>query len=338
MPINYVRYELENGFVHNWLVAGPQTIPVLDLDRFQGEDWKFQIARHYYATDSGVIQMPVENEPFEVGEAKLGWSYFRCDDDHFVDRTAFYHTCHYLMAWAYSRIESPAAQEVTCVLTTNGPADVWLNGQHVHRQEHFYHQIPHSVSFQAGLAEGPNEFLVRFEEVAARECPYAMALRVAGLPPEAFVFLPTLHEGVARRQTVEKTIESAYLDRDVFVWDDPITVYWPKDMAASSPLTLRLQRPEGWIYSEARRACRASRPAAGRLRRFRAGSGTARAARCRAGPSVRASGAAPRRGLGRSQSRIGARQCRRGASRLLPHDLAHRLGRPVERVAHRACH
>jgi hypothetical protein len=250
MSIHYVRYELEKGFIHNWLVAGPQAMAVLDLDRFQGPDWKTQIARHYYASDSGVAHMPVENEPFETGETKLGWSYFRCDEDHFVDRTAFYHTTHYLRTWAYSRVESPAAQEVACSLTTNGPADVWLNGRHVHRQEHFHHQIPHRVSFRAELAAGPNEFLVRFEEVAARECPYAMALRVAGLPPEAFVFLPTLHEGIARRQTVEKAIESAYLDRDVFVWDDPITVYWPKDMAVSSPLTVRLQRPEGWIHSE----------------------------------------------------------------------------------------
>jgi hypothetical protein len=252
MPVHYVRYELENGYIHNWLLAGPQAIPVLDLERYQGNDWKLQIARHYYEADSAVTQMPVENEPFEVGEAKLEWHFYRCDDDHLVDGAAFYHTCHYLRAWAYSQVVSPSAQDVTCVLTTNGPADVWLNGQHAHRQEHFHHQIPHSVSFQARLAEGPNEFLVRFEEVAARECPYAMALRVVSPPPEAFVFVPTLHEGVARRQTVEKAIESAYLDRDVFVWDDEITVHWPQEMAVSSPLTLRLQRPTGWIYSEAR--------------------------------------------------------------------------------------
>jgi hypothetical protein len=252
MPIHHVRYELENGYIHNWLVAGLQAIPVLDLDRFQGEDWKLQIARHYYEADSAVTQMPVENEPFEVGEANLAWKYTRCGDDHFVDGTAFYHTCHYLRAWAYSQVVSPSAKDTTCVLTTNGPADVWLNGQHVHRQEHFHHQIPHSLSFQARLAEGPNEFLVRFEEVAARECPFAMALRVVGLSPEAFVFVPTLHEGVARRQNVETAIESAYLDRDVFIWDDEITVYWPKDMAVSSPLTIRLQRLPAWIYSEAR--------------------------------------------------------------------------------------
>ena len=40
-------------------------------------------------------------------------------------------------------------QQLNLVLTTNGPADVWINGQHCHRQEHFHHQIPLSVPFQA---------------------------------------------------------------------------------------------------------------------------------------------------------------------------------------------
>jgi hypothetical protein len=252
MSIHYVRYELTNNYIHNWLVAGPQAIPVLDLEHFQGEDWKWQIARHHYAVDSGVTQTPVENEPFQIGGARLEWNYFRCDDDHFVDCTAFYHTCHYLRAWAYSRIVSPAEQAVTCILTTNGPADVWLNEQHVHRLEHFHLQIPQSVLFSAALQAGPNEILVRFEAVAARACPYVMALQMVELSPEAFVFVPTLREGVARRQVVEAAIEAAYLDRDVFVWDDPITVHWPPDLVTAAELTVRLQQPQGWIHAEGR--------------------------------------------------------------------------------------
>ena len=252
MPVHFVRYELTYGFIHNWLVAGPQAIPVHDLERYQGDDWKLQIARHYYEKDSGVSCMPVQDETFQIGDAQLPWTYFRCDDDHYVEATAFYHTCHYLRAWAYSRVVSPAAQAAACVLTTNGPADVWLNGQHVHRQEHFHHQLPRSVPFQAELAAGPNEFLVRFEEVAARECPYALALQVKGLPAEAFVNVPTSYEGVARRLTVENAIEAAYLERDVYVWDDEITVHWDKQLGTSTDLTVRLQQPEGWIHSEAR--------------------------------------------------------------------------------------
>ena len=252
MPVYHARYEIENGYIHNWLVAGPQAIPVPDLDRFQGDDWKMQVARHHHEADSGVTQPPIQDESFQIGDATLQWKYSRCDDDHFVDCTAFYHTGHYLRSWAYSCGVSPSAQSATCVLTTNGPADVWLNGQHVHRQEHFHHQIPHRVAFQATLIKGHNELLVRFEEVAARECPYVMAFRIVDALPKTYVAIPTSHQGLTRRQTVESAIEAAYLDRDVFVWDDEITARWPKDMAVSSSLTVRLQKPTGWIYAEAR--------------------------------------------------------------------------------------
>lgn len=259
MPVYYARYELENGYIHNWLVAGPQTIAP-DLERYQGQDWKLRVARDYYAAESGVTQAPVQDEsfgcaqdePFPVEGAKLAWRYVRCDDDHFVDCTAFYHICHYLRSWAYSRVVSSGTAEVTCILTTNGPADVWLNGEHVHRQEHFHHQIPHSVPFRARLAEGANDFLVRFEEVAARECPYVMALRIAAPLPGTHVLVPTSHPDVARRQAVEEAIEAAYLDRDVYVWDDEICVHWPEELAAPVELTVRLQKPSDWIYSEAR--------------------------------------------------------------------------------------
>jgi hypothetical protein len=264
MPIHYARYELTNGYVHNWLLAGPQAVPVPDLDRYVGQDWKLQVARRYHEEESGVSQPPVQDEALAADDPSITWRYYRCRDDHFVDCTAFYHICHYLKAWAYSRLMSPAAGEVTCILTTNGPADVWLNGQHVHRQEHFHHQIPHSVPFRATLAAGANDFLVRFEEVAARECPYAMALRIVedprqGIapPPGAFVFVPTSHEGVARREVVERAIEAAYLERDVYVWDDEITVHWPKDLVTSAELTVRLQKPDGWIYSEAQPTAKA---------------------------------------------------------------------------------
>jgi hypothetical protein len=104
---------------------------VLDLERFQGDDWKLQIARQYYQADSGVTQLPVENEPFKVDDAILNWNYFRCDDDHFVDCTAFYHICHYLRTWAYSQVVSPLAQEVT---SDDMAAEVWSQSAARHRQ------------------------------------------------------------------------------------------------------------------------------------------------------------------------------------------------------------
>jgi len=258
MPISSLKYPLRNGYIDNWLVAGPQAIAVLDLERFGeqnlqadgGRGLRLPIARHYYEHDAGIAETPAERAKLTVDQATLIWAYVSCGDDHFVDLTAFHHTTHYLRAWAYAQLACPSAQSATSILTTNGPADVWLNGQHVHRQEHFSHQIPHSVEFQVALREGRNELLVRFEEVAIRECPYAMALQIVGLGDEACVQLPTTIENVARRQLLERVFAAAYLDRVVYEKHDQIAVRWPDDLRESASVTLRLQRPTGQIYAE----------------------------------------------------------------------------------------
>lgn len=265
MTISYARYDLENGYIHNWIVAGPQVIPVTDREHFTGEDYRLQIARRYYTGDSGVTETPAELGRLALNDGtELAWRYVRCREDHFVDLTAFYHTCHYLRAWAYARVVSPADHEVTLTLTTNGPADVWLNGQHIHRQEHFSHQIPCSVSFRAVFREGHNEILVRFEEVAEHECPYVMALQVvdlAGKPDETGVFLPTHINAVARREVLEKVFYAAYLDQDVYVYDDNVALHWPEDMAVSSIIMARFQSPDGRIYGESERVVKAGQQA-----------------------------------------------------------------------------
>ncbi len=61
MPIYYIQYDLQDGFIHNWIVGGPQAIPVHDLDQFMGtEEPRLQIARHYYEEDSGITETPAE--------------------------------------------------------------------------------------------------------------------------------------------------------------------------------------------------------------------------------------------------------------------------------------
>ncbi|MCD6291328.1 MAG: hypothetical protein J7M34_12555 [Anaerolineae bacterium] len=251
MKVFDAEYPLQNGYIHNWITAGPQAIEVTDLDRFRDDDFKLQIARHYYEKDPGIPDTPVDWEKFKIGDTEFTWCYYRCQDDHFIDLTKFYHTCHYLRSWAYTKLQVPIAQEATLALTTNGPADVWINGQHVHRQEHFHHQIPHTVQFQAALQEGQNEILVRFEEVAVRECPYVMALQITGLPDDGvLVLVPTQNEAIARRHNLEKAFDKAYVDRDVYRRNDEITVRWPDDMADTCTLAVRFQETTGPIYAE----------------------------------------------------------------------------------------
>jgi len=266
MSITYLRYPIDNGFIHNWLVLGPEAQRVEDLERFTdqgGADYKLYIARAYFQPEHG-LAAPALGDPMaaENGEGKAGeftgkWQYYRCKDDHFVDRAAFYHTCHYLRAWAYTQVYCPEDRsQVKMTLTTNGPADVWINGEHCHRQEHFHHQIPQRVAFEAGLKKGFNELLVRFEEVAARECPYAMALHIDGLTNDVpdgqakAVRLPSTIEQIEKRMKLEQIFDSAYLEKDVYAQRDPVVVCWPSDLAHKASITVRLQTTAGRIYSE----------------------------------------------------------------------------------------
>jgi len=247
----YVEYDLQDGYVNHWIYAGPQAVPIQDEDEFRGND-KLTIAQRYYTEESGIEQEPIELERFSVAEDELRWRTYRCLEDHLVDLSAFYHTPHYLRAWAFANILATKDQQVPLVLTTNGPADVWINGEHVHRQEHFYHQDPLSVPFDAQFKDGPNEILIRFEEVAARECPYVMALEIKGLEhPERPVRLPLSNMSIGRRLVLENIVDSTTLDRDVYVADDTIELVWPEDMKISSKIGARLQRPDGRIYAEA---------------------------------------------------------------------------------------
>ena len=253
--LSVMEYPVENGYLHHWLVLGPKAVRVQELERFTGPEYKLQIARAYYEEDHGITEPPVEQGQVKLDGFEGRWHAVRCKDDHFVDLTAFYHTTHYLRGWAYAKVVSMEERRVMMTLTTNGPADVWVNGKHCHRQEHFHHQIPLSISFDAYLVAGENEVLVRMEEVAARECPYAMALQIRGF--DGVVRLPMGSLNADRRRLLERFIQAATTRRDVFSYTDEITVSFPEDLPDKASLTMRVQTPSGRIYAQSDKTVKA---------------------------------------------------------------------------------
>lgn len=250
-----ISYSLENGFIHNWLVAGPHAQPVDKLERFgpTGAAQKAHIAQEYHRSDAGIVDLPVELEKVVVAGVggkvqELTWRAYTCDDDHYVDLSAFYHTCHHVTAWASVQIECTEAADVELRLTTNGPADVWLNGQHVGRCDHFHHQIPQTIPLFAHFQSGHNQLLVRFETVAIRENPNAMALQITDCPAGWQAVLATSIEPVELRQQLEELFAQAYLDRPIFTRDEDVTVHWPAEFTRN--ICIRVQTPSGRIYSE----------------------------------------------------------------------------------------
>jgi len=264
MPSRLVHYNLKHGFIDNWLVAGPQTISI-DLAQFKGENIRQQIAQHYYESASGITQTPVERGPlteglFQVGAYSGSWNYLACGEDHLIEHSGVYATPHYIRSWAYAQLDSEAAEEVLFVLTTHGPTDIWLNEQHVQRQEHFYGQQPGSVSCKVLLNKGVNKILVRFEAVAWQACAHAMALQVcklsAGKEPypagaEIKVSIPTLIDPIPRRNQFERNAAATYILQDVFQSGEQIRLRWPENLEEPSEAVIRLMRPTGQIYAEA---------------------------------------------------------------------------------------
>ena len=168
MTVSYLDYQLVDGYIHNWLVAGPQVVLIQNLESFNAEEEEStlqgiykELPEHYHGQEVDFNIAPADLVEFEVDSTKLTWHYYRCLDDHFVDLSASYPLWSYLRAWAYTQIKSPEAQEATLVLTTSGPADVWLNGTHIHRQEHFHPHEPQSVRIPVQLGKGDDQVLVR---------------------------------------------------------------------------------------------------------------------------------------------------------------------------------
>ncbi len=257
MSVAYLPYPLHGGFIHDWLVAGPLSLPIADREGVGDDQEALAILRSLYDPLPGVADLPVLRGDLVVGEAKLRWEHVRCSDDHFVDLSAVHPTPRYLRAWAYVQIECPTRQEARCVLTTHGPADVWIDNtatgagfRHLHRQEHTCSQLPLSVSFAATLEEGRNALLARFEVVAWRERPFALALRWIGLPEAARVLLPTTNPRVERYQNLEQAFAAAYLGRDLYSREDTVVVRWTDDCSQEVSLAAQVQDLSGAVYGE----------------------------------------------------------------------------------------
>jgi hypothetical protein len=242
---------LHDGFIDSWLVAGPHVREVTDLDRYTGADYKHQIMRRHHDPAPGFAGFPAELETCSVDGVELQWRAYRCDDDHFVDLSKFYHLTSHLRAWAYAEVDLPAARIQPIAITTNAPADVWINGAHAFHTDQLSHQIPATATFDAQLSAGRNRILVRFEAIAARECPYVLAVRLVGaaaLP----VRLPTSIGRLELREKYERIFAAAYLEQDVYARGDRIVVRWPDDFPAEDQQTIavRLQDTNNRIYYE----------------------------------------------------------------------------------------
>ncbi|MBN1934067.1 MAG: hypothetical protein JW934_05360 [Anaerolineae bacterium] len=231
MTDTVLEYALDaQGYIHNWLVAGPQAIPVQDFAQFDGspDQVREQIAVQYHRAGFDLHEPPLEWAGFEIDGVKLEWRYGKCRGDHFLNLSSFYPAAHYLRAWAYAEVMLPDAGEFEFALATNGPADVWINRRRAHA--HIHPQVPQRVSFAASMNEGKNEILVRFEMPAVRECPYLMALQINGAPEGVKIGLPVQHGNLFRRLKLELVYDEVHLEHLVVTGAENLCFTWDQEL------------------------------------------------------------------------------------------------------------
>lgn len=256
MTIQYLDYPLQDNFIHNWLVAGPQVTPISSIKAHD------KVAR-FDQFSSQAFPLPAEGEPalpadqsaFELGEYKSSWRYTRCAIDHFVSVTARCPGWSHLRTWAYTQIKPPAAQSAAFCLTTLGPADVWLNGVHIFRQDHLPTQSLHTVKFTAELKADYNELLVSIEAIAAGDCALEMALQMVDFTSpetaeEIEIRVPTLTRRPARQQRLERIMEYAYLEEVVNCQGVHFNLRWAEDLDDIAHITYQVQDSQERIYVE----------------------------------------------------------------------------------------
>ncbi|MGN6757123.1 MAG: hypothetical protein ACTHMJ_12125, partial [Thermomicrobiales bacterium] len=215
--------------------------------------FKLDILRDRRRPALDVTTPPVEGSALAVDGVAHEWRYVRCHDDHQVDLSTFFHTCHYLVSYAYATLDVAAGGPAQVMLDSNGPADLWVNGEHAGRHEQIGLQDPARAAFSITLRTGRNDILVRFEALATRACPYTLALRVVGFAPEAArVLLPAAPGDLARRQRFEAIVEAASCSRQLYRDGAPVVLRWAGAETVEGALVVRLLDAAGQTRAEQR--------------------------------------------------------------------------------------
>lgn len=270
MPYEHIRYDLQGEYIHTWLIAGPQAIPLEENTDLDTAARRLKVLAQY--AERANISLDLPSEPVEParppeGEGVTGdtlrWRIVHCEEDHFINLSNATHRGH-LRSWAYTGLESAEAQRVTLILTTTDFADMWVNGVHVHRQSAAAHDaIGASTSYMTEACDvelntGINHIIVRFETLIPDPAPYLLAVRMIGTQG-LNIALPTQISPIARRSRLESVFQAAYIKQYVFTRYEEVSITWPnKNEGVELPegktsLTMRVQTPSGHVYSESER-------------------------------------------------------------------------------------
>ena len=241
MEAHYLLYTLQDGWICNWLVAGPQSLEIPDSNYKYDAALRAAIVQNFLQAEPLAPPPFIEGAAFSVENAPLSWRYYACQDDHLIDLAGWFPSSRFVRVWAYVELDTKAARDVNFQMFTNGPADVWLSGRHIIRSEEFTYNDLHNTNFKAPLTAGKNALLIRFEHVAVLNTPLGLALHLDVPSGSVTVRVPVQTPDVARRQALESAFEQVYPSRDIYQSSDEIRLMMPrlKEDLGEIPVELR---------------------------------------------------------------------------------------------------
>jgi hypothetical protein len=252
MKVELLEYELVNGFIHNWLVAGPLIKSVLK-EKASGKD--FLQSFRGVTTDDAVLlgASPVDRDLINVGEHQLTMKYTRCHQDHLVDVSSTFSGECYAHTWMYTQVNLPVAHEVTGVLYATGPVEIWLNKEHIFSLEDS--AVDEPVRFPLFLNKGENFLLIRLDAYAVGACTNFIAMRLEdyqSMPHErkVYIHVPTYARRPSRHIRLEKCLEYASIDSVVSYRGRNIMIRWSQKLDDPVHYAYQLQDSKDFIFVE----------------------------------------------------------------------------------------
>jgi hypothetical protein len=244
MTIRYLEYPPVDGYLHNWLFAGPEMFPV---EETAAPDWKLNAARRLLDRELTVGQ-PIERGALTEG---VTWQYMRSQEDHWAEIPAFSEARQVFRVWAYARLVTKQPGEADLVLSTTALAQVWVNGQLVHQVESLptggeVQQVRFKVDLQA-----ENDLVLRFAQAGARGVTMVWSLRVEGQPAESLqVELPTQARFPHRFKKFEELFDQAYLEEAASYRGRVVNLRFAEDAGDDLHYAYSVQDAQSMIYVE----------------------------------------------------------------------------------------
>jgi hypothetical protein len=148
------------------------------------------------------------------GTAKLDssrWSRIHTGHDGYADWSHFSYTPEYRHSLMAVHLEVDQPEWRTIVVESQGPVQVWLNGECVLQSEIFGYMQPLSHRIETLLPSGISSLIICQWQISLREVRHAVRVKIEGLPLRVVIPSPDADEYIS--EIAERELDSIALER-----------------------------------------------------------------------------------------------------------------------------